>query len=312
MFLNNAPIRTASFQTNNNENIIQQRSKPLNNNSENVVSNNTMKKTSFNNENSMKTPHRNKDKLLDGGAAATTQQRRRRALGDISNRKGGGLAGNGATGKSGAGKVVVGLKQNKAILFATPSAKPRNMQQQQQLNPPRTANKTPSNSTTIKPRLVGGGTIPTNRPKTAKSSEYDGVFGVTTRWSEEVNTFDRDRSPFDFIPREEVEMVDTIRREMIENDKKQRLEKLVKEERAFQEELLEQYCLVDENGDDGLAEVFDRCDLNGNDEKEDNEEDDTALWNALDRSNSWEDGVFDPAEERRLCGSDPLSMWGDF
>ena len=39
----------------------------------------------------------------------------------------------------------------------------------------------------------------------------------------------------------------------------------------------------------------------------------TDEWDLLDEKLPWEeeDGDFDPAEERRLSGSDPYSLWGD-
>jgi hypothetical protein len=41
--------------------------------------------------------------------------------------------------------------------------------------------------------------------------------------------------------------------------------------------------------------------------------DESSAWDLLDSKLPWEeeDSDYDPAEERRLSGSDPLSLWGD-
>ncbi len=51
--------------------------------------------------------------------------------------------------------------------------------------------------------------------------------------------------------------------------------------------------------------LMDHCNI-----LEEEEDEQEALWE-LKISPAWEEEDFDPTEERRLSGTDPVSLWGD-
>lgn len=151
----------------------------------------------------------------------TQQQRRRRALGDISNRK------NGLGGTSSKGLSVKKQQQPLTLLkpkvnFATPS------------------NKQKSNTIikhTPSAQLIHIDPIQENQHATKEPEhDYDLVLGRTTRWSTDD---DDDRSPFDYISREELFMVDSLLEEMDAREKQKQREEQQRMEEAFDEKLKE-------------------------------------------------------------------------
>ena len=60
----------------------------------------------------------------------------------------------------------------------------------------------------------------------------------------------------------------------------------------------------DDNEEEDLQQLLmDHCNIAEEDEQE-------ALWE-LKTSPAWEEEEFDPVKERRLSGTDPVSLWGD-
>jgi len=286
MFLNN-PASARSILANNENATTAHRSKS--------IGENGTKKATFN-ENSAKTPHRNKDAASSKGGQNT--QRRRRALGDISNRKGGG-GGSGAKGGVILKQATGSLKStNSKNLFPSSSTKNRTAQVK--------FSKTPSaKNASSKARLGGGVGLNSSNPKLkqrAPASEYDGVFGATTRWARE-DVADDSRPPFDLIPKDELDLFSDCRDEIQNHQKKECDERDRLELERCEEKFLEQ---VNDIDIDGLGnKLGGSCDISGDDP--------TDEWDLLHQKLPWEeeDGVYDPAEERRLSGSDPYSLWGD-
>mmetsp|Transcript_28059 Transcript_28059/g.51764 ORF Transcript_28059/g.51764 Transcript_28059/m.51764 type:complete len:298 (-) Transcript_28059:163-1056(-) len=296
MFLNNS-ASTRSILTNNENATSIRRSKS--------IGENGTKKAAFN-ENAAKTPHRNKDAASSKGGQTT--QRRRRAFGDISNRKGAGAGG---------GKGGVVLKQttsnnatqgslkpgNNKVLFPSSSTKNRTAQVK--------FSKTPStkSAATNKSRLGGGSGMKSasSKPKQrASSTEYDGVFGATTRWSND-DVAEESRSPFDLVPEEELNMVSNLRDEISERRQKEDDERDRLELERCEEQLLELGRAVHEVNKKDMEEMgtmLGSCGMYGEDGDE---------WDLLDQKLPWEreDEINDPAEERRLSGLDPYNLWGD-
>lgn len=292
MFLNN-PASARSILANNENATTIHRSKS--------IGENGSKKATFH-ENTAKTPHCNKDAASSKGGQNT--QRRRRALGDISNRKSAGGGGSGVKGgvilKQASSNNITGpLKSaNSKVLFPSSSTKNRTAQVK--------FSKTPSaNNASSKARLGGGAGLNSSNPKPkqrAPTSEYDGVFGATTRWAREDIAGDS-RSPFDLIPKEELDMFSNFRDEIQDRQKKESDERDRLELERCEEQFLEQ---VNDIDIDGLGNMLGgSCDITGDDP--------TDEWDLLHQKLPWEeeDGVYDPAEERRLSGSDPYSLWGD-
>mmetsp|Transcript_11190 Transcript_11190/g.24609 ORF Transcript_11190/g.24609 Transcript_11190/m.24609 type:complete len:286 (-) Transcript_11190:73-930(-) len=284
MFLNN-PASTRSLLTNNENAPSIHRSKS--------IGGNGTKKAAFN-ENAVKTPHQNKD-ASSKAKGGQTKQRRRRAFGDISNRKSSG-------GGSGGGKGAVVLKQTSSN-NATQGSKNRTSLVK--------FSKTPSTKITAtnKARLGGGSGMKSanSKPKQRAPSEYDGVFGATTRWASDDIIADESRSPFGLVPEEELDMVSNLRDEMSDRRQKESDERVRLELVRCEEQFLEQMRTVhevDEKDVDGLGSMLGSCGISGNE---------TDKWDLLDQKLPWEeeDGVYDPTEERRLSGSDPYSLWGD-
>jgi hypothetical protein len=261
-----------------------------------------MKKASFNDEN-VKTPHRsNTDAAIAGKGGEQTAQRRRRAFGrDISNR---GQAGGEAGSK---GDLASKQSSSKAYGNNTKASFP----------PSSTANRvtqvafsktTFAESVVANSERLGGGSGAKGadaKPKSRSSGvEHDGVFKATTRWASD-DVRDEIRSPFDLVPEDELYMFSKLRDESSdlrkkENDKRDRLE-LQRCEMRFMEQIR-------------AVQVMDEKDMKhyGGIDAE-NGADESSAWDLLDRKLPWEeeDGDYDPAEERRLSGSDPLSLWGD-
>ncbi|KAL7534196.1 hypothetical protein ACHAXR_005715 [Thalassiosira sp. AJA248-18] len=306
MFLNN-PASTRSILT-NNENAMASSHR-----SKSILGENGTKKASFN-ENAVKTPHRNKDAAATSKSGQKTTQRRRRALGDISNRKalGGGGGGGGKGGvvlkqsSSNNNNTQGSLKQpgNSKVLFPSSSTNNRTAQVK--------FSKTPSTKGTSnnKARLGGGGSgmkSVNSKPKQRASTEYDGVFGATTRWSTVDDIADDDhRLPF---PEEEFNMADNLRDEMWERKTKEYEERDRLEDKRDEEQFMESIRMVREADEKDVEDYLaGGCRGISSSVKEDNDE-----WDLLDQKLPWEeeDGIYDPAEERRLSGSDPYSLWGD-
>jgi len=283
MFLNNSTASTRRSILANNENASNHRVKSLGVNGGGIN-----KKTSFE-ENSVRTPHGKKE-LGDKGGQTT--QRRRRALGDISNRKGGKYAANG----DGSGKVVLKPsnnaqgKTNNKVLFPSSSAKNRT-----QVKFSKTSESKDTVST--KSKLGGGGLKSTSlKPKT-RTIEYDDIYGPTTRWAQEV---EEDRSPYETVPKEELDAMDDLFASLEERSRKES-EELDKTERQELEMDEERSAHLLRLSDDGLGAGFDSCAIL----------DDDPLSEQLEEKLPWEEEAFDPAEERRLSGSDPFTLWGD-
>ena len=274
---------------------------------ENTTSSSTTSFRSSKNENAvslgMKTPHNNNAKNNSNNvkkSGQTTTQRRRRALGDISN-KGGSAAK--ATGKngSGGGLALKPLSTNNQGLRSNNSSKNRQVKFSKSGSGIKSG-KSSSSSSSSKPQQ-----------KKQSSSEYDGIFGVTTRWSN--TNLDHDRpSPFAQLPKEEFELSNNVAEEIRQHRLKERVRKEDAEEKRMEERLrMKNDVLFDcstKNGvEDDLQQLLtDHCNI-----VEDEEEQD-ALWE-LKTSPAWEeeDDVeeFDPTKERRLSGTDPVSLWGD-
>ena len=292
MFLNNPAPTRSILNNNNNENASSfHRSKSLGGGENN---NNVMKKkTSFNENSVHKTPGHSKQ--LNGGNGQTTQ-RRRRALGDISNNRKGGLGG--GSGKGGGGLVL--KKQS-----TTTNTKNRTSQ----VKFSKTPSTKPSNSTN-KSRLggvnnnEGGGLksinskskqLSSTNTQSSSSTDYDGIFEATTRWADDVNDCETDRSPYDLVPKEELDMVSNIRDEMAENahilrDENDRLEN-ERDEELFKKSIHSVHSEEGLGGDDLGFGI--------NDDP------------LFDDKLPWETEEYNPAEERRLSGTDPLSLFGD-
>ncbi|KAL3777396.1 hypothetical protein ACHAW5_004225 [Stephanodiscus triporus] len=293
MFHNNP---ASSARVSNNENAA-----AIHRSSKSVVEKGT-KKASFNDEN-VKTPHRsNKDAAIVGKGGQQTAQRRRRAFGrDISNR--------GQAGGDSGGKGDASLKQTLTKFGGNngkasfPSSSTTNRASQVAFSRATFAEGAGANNA----RLEGGSGARgvDAKPKQRTQAEYDGVFGATTRWADD-DVGDESRSPFDLVPEEELNMVSKLRDESSdlwkrENKEMDRLE-LERCEEHFMEQI-RAVRLVDETDmqDYGGIEGLGICG------------DERSALDLLESKLPWEeeDGEYDPAEERRLSGSDPLSLWGD-
>jgi len=272
--------------------------------------NTTSSSTSFRsskNENAaplgMKTPHNNNAKNSSSNnvkKSGQTTQRRRRALGDISN-KGGSAAK--ATGKNGGGGLALKpLSTNNQGLRSNNSSKNRQVKFSKSGSGIKSGKSSSSS-------LLSSSSKP--QPKKQSSSEYDGIFGVTTRWSN--TNLDHDRpSPFAQLPKDEFELSNNVAEEIRQHRLKERVRKEEAEEKRMEERLrVKNDVLFDcstKNGvEDDLQQLLtDHCNIVEDDEEQD------ALWE-LKTSPAWEDDEeeFDPTKERRLSGTDPVSLWGD-
>lgn len=262
------------------------------------------RKASFNENNVAKTPHRNKDAAAPskGGGGGQTAPRRRRALGDISNRKASGGSGGGGKG----GAVVLKQSSSSNVTLGSKPGNGKNRAAQVKFS------KTPSTkgpSANNKARLGGSGLKSVNsKPKQrpSSSSEYDGIYGATTRWSD-FSLGDEGRSLFDLIPEGELDdPVEKMREERWERREREREESDRLEEEGNKGHLAEALWSVDESNRKDIADLATSASGNGR-------SDDVDRWDFLDRKLPWEeeDGIYDPAEERRLSGSDPYSLWAD-
>lgn len=244
----------------------------------------TTKKATFHDENNAaKTPHRsNKDATIGkigggGGQQQQPSQRRRRAFGrDISDHEAKSRANRGQIGGGGGGGGDVGGKGGGD---ATVALKPTS-------------------------KLGGGNSKKVIvLPKTPFAAEGKNVvepIPVTTRWSDEVDVCTEIRSPFvsTGIPKDELFMVTKLRDEAVdlrkkEDDERDRLALDRHEKHCL--EMMRSVHLDDDFGGGVLAGLY-------------------AMNDILESKLPWEEedgGTFDPAEERRLSGTDPESLWGD-
>jgi len=264
----------------------------------------------------MKTPHNNSKNGSSGGnvvkkSGQTTQQRRRRALGDISNKGGGSAAkGTGKNGSVGGGgnKLVLkplstGLRSNNHI-----SSKNRQVK----------FSRGGTTSGSIKNTRSTTSTKLQQPPKkSSSSSEYDGIFGVTTRWA--TTDQDHDRPPpylnSQLLTKDEFELSNTVAEEIRQHRLKERVKKEELEERRMEERLrmkkkdvLDDTAAMTNDVENDLQQLLmDNCNI-----VEEEEDEQEALWE-LKTCPAWEEeeGEFDPTEERRLSGTDPVSLWGD-
>ena len=262
-----------------------------------------MKKASFNDEN-VKTPHRsNKDAAIAGKGGEQTAQRRRRAFGrDISNR---GQAGGEAGSKGDLPSKQSSSKaagNNAKASFPSSSTATRVTQVA-------FSKTTFAENVVINNERLGGGSGAKGadaKPKSRSSEdEHDGVFKAATRWASD-DVRDEIRSPFDLVPEDELFMFSKLRDESEDlrkkdNDKRDRLELQRCEERFMEQIRAVQVMDEKDMQEYGGVDAFE----NGGDE--------SSAWDLLDSKLPWEeeDGDYDPAEERRLSGSDPLSLWGE-
>jgi len=283
-------------------------------------SSSSLHRFSSKNENSvpfgMKTPHSNNNVKNNGivkksGQTTSTQkqQRRRRALGDISN-KGGGSAAK-AGGKNGTSGGLA-LKPSSTGLRLSSSSNNNNKNRQVKFSKSgggiKSSKPSSSSSSSIK--------LQQKQQQYSSSSEYDGVFGVTTRWSN--TNLDHDRpSPFTQLPKDEFDLSTTVQEEI----RQHRLKERVRKEEEKEKRMEEQMKLLRMNDNIGIGDVtkdvddlqqllMDHCNIVEGEEDDEQE----ALW-TLKTSPAWEeeeDGEeFDPTKERRLSGTDPVSLWGD-
>ena len=284
LHLGNPATRRSILSNNENSLSSQQRAKSLGENG-------FVKKKATFDENATRTPHGKKEGK--GAAAGQTTQRRRRALGDISNRKGG--QSSSAAGGGGKGKIVL-----------KPAATGGNAQQKQSSSNskilfPSTAtakNRQVKFSKATKATSRDSGIKNTAKPR-SRAVEYDDIYGPTTRWAPSQD-FDEDRrSPFDTVPKEELEVMDDLFHEIEEQDRKEAEARDRADQRRYEE--LELKMIRDIN-DDNLADEIGVV--------SDDSDDPLGLAERL----PWEledDKLFaDPAEERRRSGCDPFS-WGE-
>jgi hypothetical protein len=240
------------------------------------------KKAPFNDEN-VKTPHRvNKDASIVGKGGQHTTQRRRRAFGqDISNR---GQVGGEAGGKG--GDLASKQTSTKSGKVTLPSTSTANRASQVAFGKVTFAEGNPA----VNRARIGGESV----ARAADVKQYDGPQEVTTRWASD-DAGEKPRSPFDLVPEEELCMVSKFR-----DESSDLLRKEIKERDRLELERCEELFMEQIRAVGGI----DDFEIGG---------DESSTWNLLADKLPWEeeDGKYDPAEERRLSGSDPLSLWGD-
>jgi len=265
----------------NNENTTVLRSK--------TSSENGTKKEVFN-ENSIKTPLHNKDK--DCSKAGQATQRRRRAFGDISNRK--------AIGAAGGGKGGAALKQNAPNDTTQGFLKPINSKVLQSRTTQVKFSKTPS----VKRGRSGLNSAGSKSEQRTSSTEYDGVFGVTTRWSN-ADIAEEGRSLFDLVPENELKLLSDFRDEMMERRTKESFKRDRLELGRCEEHLLDQireFHEVNEKDIEKMGTMAATLGIYGEKNKE---------LDFVNQKLPWEeeDEIFDSSEERcspgcmELCGS---------
>ena len=251
-----------------------------------------VKKKTASDENATKTPHGKKEGK-GAAAAGQTTQRRRRALGDISNRKGGlssAAAGGGVKGKivlkpaaGGGNAQQVKSNSNNKILFPSTAAKNRQVKFSKA-----------ANATSRDPGMKNAAKL------RSRAVEHDDIYGPTTRWAPSRDLDEERRSPFDTVPKEELEIMDDLFDEIEEQDRREAEARDRAELRRYEELELK---MTREINDDYLA----------NDMGVVSEDSDDPLglaerlpWELEDERN-----FADPAEERRRSGCDPHSLWGE-
>jgi hypothetical protein len=253
----------------------------------------TTKKATFHDENNAaKTPHRsNKDTSLGkigggGGQQQQPSQRRRRAFGrDISDHEAKSRANRGQIGGGGGGgggDASVALK---------PTSKLGGGNSKKVIGLPKT---TFADGASGANRTRHGGGEPIFKTNVAEP------IPVATRWSDEVDVCTEIRSPFvsTGIPKDELFMVTKLRDEAVdlrkkEDDERDRLVLDRHEKHCM--EMMRSVHLDDDFGGGVLEGLY-------------------AMNDLLESKLPWEEedgGTSDPAEERRLSGTDPESLWGD-
>ena len=265
----------------------------------------------------MKTPHnyvKHGSNLVKKSGQQQSTQRRRRALGDISN-KNGGSAAKGNSGKNGTGSSN-GIGGGGSLALKPLSL--NNNQGGLRLNKPKNRqvkfSKSGSGIKSVSKQPLSSSSSSTKLQKTQSSSEeYDGIFGVTTRWSTTHQDHDRP-SPLEQLPdKDEFDLSTRVAEEIRQHRLKERVRKEKVEEERMEERLRMKRDVLfdgdDEKNDDvedGLQQLLtNHCNIVEEEEQE-------ALWE-LKTSPAWEEEEeeFDPAKERRLSGNDPVSLWGD-
>ena len=250
-----------------------------------------VKKKTASDENATKTPHGKKEGK--GAVAGQTTQRRRRALGDISNRKGGlssAAAGGGVKGKivlkpaaGGGNAQQVKSNSNNKILFPSTAAKNRQVKFSKA-----------ANATSRDPGMKNAAKL------RSRAVEHDDIYGPTTRWAPSRDLDEERRSPFDTVPKEELEMMDDLFDEIEEQDRREAEARDRAELRRYEELELK---MTREMNDDYLAD-----DIGVVSEDSD---DPLGLAERLPWELEDERNFADPAEERRRSGCDPHSLWGE-
>ena len=269
----------------------------------------------------MKTPHNtvkhgSSNTIKKSGQQQSTQ-RRRRALGDISN-KNGGSAAKGNSGKNGSNGGIGGggslalkplsLNNNQGGLRSNKS-KNRQVKFSKSGSGIKSVSKQPLSSSSSSTKLLQ------KKQSSSSSEEYDGIFGVTTRWSTTHQDHDRPSPLEQLSDKDEFDLSTRVAEEIRQHRLKERVRKEKVEEERMEERLRMKRDVL-----------FDGDDENKNDDVEDGlqqlltnhfniveEEEQEALWE-LKTSPAWgekEEEEFDPAKERRLSGNDPVSLWGD-
>lgn len=252
----------------------------------------TTKKATFHDENNAaKTPHRSNKAAGKigggGGQQQQTSQRRRRAFGrDISDHEAKSRANRGQIGGGGGGEDVGGKGGGDATVALKPTSKLGGGYSKKGIVLPKTPFAEGKSGTT-RTRLGGGGeTI-------IKKTNVVEPIPVTTRWSDEVDVCTEIRSPFvsTGIRKDELFMVTQLRDEAVnlrkkEDDERGRLVLDRHEKHCM--EMMRSVHLDDDFGGGELEGLY-------------------------ASKLPWEEvrGTFDPAEERRLSGTDPEILWGD-
>lgn len=235
----------------------------------------------------------------DSSKAAPITQRRRRALGDISNRKTVGVAGGGK------GAVLKQKASNDATQEVLKSSNIFPPSSTKNLNAQVKFSKTPS----AKSGVGGGGckiSVSKKCEQPISSTDYDGVFGETTRWSNH-DTTQEDRPLSDLFPRDELNLVSDFRNEMMDRQKKEDYEKDRLDIKTCEEQLLEQINelhKVNEKDIEEMGTMTTSCGIYGEKHEE---------LDLLNQKLPWEeeDDKFDSSEETCAAGLDPYSLWGD-
>lgn len=254
-------------------------------------------------ENNVKTPYPNKSKDGASSKSGQTSQRRRRAFGDISNRKAIGAAGGGKGGalpkQKAPNNATQGLLKpgNSKVIIPSSSTKNRTAQVKF-VKTPSTKSVAANNS---RHGFGGGSRLKSAGPKRelhTSLTDYDGAFGVTTRWSKD-DIAEESRLLFDLVSEDELNLVSNLRDEMMDRRSKESCETDRLELERGEEQLLEQIREVREVNVEEMGTMLATCSIcREEDEKLD----------LLNENLPWEeDDDFSEASP----GLDPDSLWGD-